>query len=74
MQDNKKITANSKESFYKILNVRLEGQLSSEKDSLANMCNSAALLFSNMEDINWSGFYIMKDGELVLGPFNGKTA
>lgn len=74
MQDNKKITANTKENFYKILIVKLEGQLSSEKDSLANMCNSVALLFNNMEDINWAGFYIMKDGELVLGPFNGKPA
>jgi L-methionine (R)-S-oxide reductase len=74
MQNNNKIVADSKENFYKILNVRLEGMLSSEKDTLANLCNAAALLFNNLEEINWSGFYLMRDGELVLGPFNGKPA
>jgi L-methionine (R)-S-oxide reductase len=74
MQDNKKITADSKDKFYKILHLYLEGHLSSESDSLANLSNSAALLFNNLEDINWAGYYIMKDGELVLGPFGGKTA
>jgi L-methionine (R)-S-oxide reductase len=74
MQNNGKIVADNKENFYRILNVRLEGMLSSERDTLANLCNSAALLFNNLEDINWSGFYLMKDGELVLGAFNGKPA
>jgi L-methionine (R)-S-oxide reductase len=74
MQNNSKIVADSKENFYKLLLIRLEGLLSSEKDSLANLCNSAALLFTNMDDINWAGFYIMRDGNLVLGPFGGKTA
>lgn len=74
MQNNSKIIADNKEKFYKILLVRLEGQLSSESDSMANICNSAALLFNNMEDINWSGYYFMRNGELVLGPFGGKPA
>jgi L-methionine (R)-S-oxide reductase len=74
MQNNGKIVADTRENFYKLLLVRLEGLLSSEKDSMANLCNSAAHLFNNLDDINWSGFYLMRDGELVLGPFNGKPA
>lgn len=74
MEDNKKIVADTKENFYRILLVKLEGLLSSEKDTLANICNSAALLFMNLKDVNWAGFYIMKDGELVLGPFGGNPA
>lgn len=74
MQNNKEINADNKENFYKILLVRLEGQLSSETDSMANICNSAAVLFNNLKDINWSGYYFMRDGELILGPFGGKPA
>lgn len=36
--------------------------------------NVSALLFESLENLNWAGFYLMKDGELVLGPFQGKTA
>lgn len=74
MQDNNKITAPDKDSFYKIMLVKLEGLLSSESDWLANLSNAAALLYTNLEIINWAGFYLMKKGELVLGPFQGKTA
>lgn len=74
MQNNSKITADTRENFYKLLLIRLEGLLSAESDSLANLCNSAAHLFNNLDDINWAGFYLMKNGELVLGPFCGKTA
>jgi len=74
MQDNSAIKAPDRDSFYKIMLMRLEGLLSSESDWLANISNAAALLYTNMENINWSGFYFMKEGELVLGPFQGKTA
>ena len=40
----------------------------------ANLANAAALLWEFLEDINWAGFYKMMDGQLVLGPFQGKTA
>ena len=63
-----------RDKFYRIMLTRLEGLLSSESDWLANLSNAAALLFTNLEDINWAGFYLMKEGELVLGPFQGKTA
>ncbi|MGB7604721.1 MAG: GAF domain-containing protein [Lutisporaceae bacterium] len=74
MQDNKKIVAPDKDTFYKILNVKLEGLLASESDWLARLANAAAHLFNNLEDINWAGFYLIKEGQLVLGPFQGKTA
>jgi len=45
-----------------------------EPDGIANMANVAALLWQYLPDLNWAGFYRMVDGELVLGPFQGKPA
>lgn len=45
-----------------------------ESDSVANMANVAALIAEFLPDLNWSGFYRMVDGELVLGPFIGRPA
>jgi L-methionine (R)-S-oxide reductase len=45
-----------------------------EPDSIANMANISALLWEFLPDLNWAGFYRMIDGELVLGPFHGKSA
>lgn len=45
-----------------------------ERDGVANMANLAALLWQFLPDLNWAGFYRMIDGELVLGPFQGKAA
>lgn len=45
-----------------------------EPDAVANMANVAALLFEYLPDVNWAGFYRLVDGELVLGPFQGKAA
>lgn len=41
---------------------------------IANLANASALLWQEVKDINWAGFYLMTDGALVLGPFQGKTA
>ena len=41
---------------------------------VANLANASALLWQEMEDINWVGFYKMTEGALVLGPFQGKPA
>jgi len=48
--------------------------LAKETDAVANMANLAALIFNSLPQLNWAGFYIFKDGELVLGPFQGKPA
>jgi L-methionine (R)-S-oxide reductase len=48
--------------------------LAGERDPIANAANLSALVFHGLPDLNWAGFYFMKDGELVLGPFQGKPA
>ncbi|MGR6834062.1 GAF domain-containing protein [Aliivibrio wodanis] len=45
-----------------------------ETDLIANLANISALLNMELDDINWVGFYLFKDNELVLGPFQGKPA
>ena len=42
--------------------------------TVANLANTAALIWERMEGLNWAGFYMLTDGALVLGPFQGKTA
>lgn len=53
---------------------QVSGLVSGEPDLIANLSNVSALLNQYLPDINWVGFYIMRDGELVLGPFQGKVA
>lgn len=48
--------------------------LMDEKDPVANAANLCALLFDSLEDVNWIGIYFLKEGELVVGPFQGKPA
>lgn len=52
----------------------VESVVASETDQIANMANIAALLFEALPDINWAGFYLFKDDQLVLGPFQGRLA
>ncbi|SEQ42509.1 GAF domain-containing protein [Faunimonas pinastri] len=70
--DNK--TDADKPSLYADLAAELGGLLSGERDFIANAANAASLLFHRMPDLNWAGFYLMRGGELVLGPFHGKPA
>ena len=62
------------EEKYKYMLILLEGQLSSESDIYANISNASAIIYAIMDKLNWSGFYLMRNGELVLGPFQGKPA
>jgi len=59
---------------YPMLQRQLESLLDGETHWLANLANTSALLFSELEDLNWVGFYLCEDSELVLGPFQGKPA
>lgn len=68
------IDATDKAEFYRELAGQLEALLAGERDVVANAANTAALLFQTMPDLNWAGFYMMREGELVLGPFQGKPA
>jgi len=53
---------------------QLTALIGDERDLIANAANTSALLFDLLPDLNWAGFYLMKQGELVLGPFQGKPA
>jgi len=57
-----------------MLQRQLKSLLEGETHWLANLANTSALLFSELEDLNWVGFYLVEGPELVLGPFQGKTA
>jgi GAF domain-containing protein len=63
-----------KPELYEELARQLDGLLSGERDPVANLANASALIFQSLPDLNWAGFYLMRDGELVLGPFQGRTA
>lgn len=60
--------------LYAKLNSELEALLAGERDLVANAANAAALIWEHLSGINWAGFYFLKGGELVLGPFQGRPA
>ena len=68
------ISAASKAELYHDLHAALDALTADEPDVIANMANAAALLWQYLSDLNWAGFYRLIDGELVLGPFQGKPA
>ncbi|MGH4118456.1 GAF domain-containing protein [Clostridium sp.] len=62
------------EQKYKYMLIALEGQLSSEKNDLANISNATAIIKAIMDKLNWVGFYILRGNSLVLGTFQGLPA
>ena len=64
----------AKAEIYRELALQARGLFEGERDWLANAANLASLIYGGLDDLNWSGFYLMKEGELVLGPFQGKPA
>jgi GAF domain-containing protein len=63
-----------KSEMYRELVTSADALTRGESDGVANMSNIAALLWEFLPDVNWTGFYRVVDGELVLGPFQGKAA
>jgi GAF domain-containing protein len=59
---------------YSLLKSQLLALIGDETDALANASNFVALLFNALDDVNWLGIYVMRNGELVLGPFQGRPA
>lgn len=59
---------------FNLLNAQLKALLAGETDALANTANFVALLYNSLDDINWLGVYVLRDRELVLGPFQGQAA
>ncbi|WP_207477874.1 GAF domain-containing protein [Arenibaculum pallidiluteum] len=66
--------AGTKPDIYEEAARQLQGLLAGERDPIANAANASALIWHLLPDLNWAGFYLMKGGELVLGPFQGKPA
>ena len=64
----------SKSEIYEELVRQARGLLDGERDLIANTANLSALIWQMVPDLNWAGFYFLKGGELVLGPFQGKPA
>ena len=64
----------SKRELYEQLASQLSSLLAGERDLVANAANFSSLIFHALPDLNWAGFYFAKDGELVLGPFQGQPA
>ncbi|MBV8896871.1 MAG: GAF domain-containing protein [Acidobacteriaceae bacterium] len=64
----------SKYALYQEICEQLQELLGNETNFVANAANTSALLFQSLPDVNWVGFYIAEDEELVLGPFQGKPA
>ena len=69
-----RIEAADKPALYGELAAAAEALTAGEPDVIANMANVAALLWEALPDLNWAGFYRAIDGELVLGPFQGRPA
>jgi len=59
---------------YDILCEKLRALTDGVPHRIANLANASALLYAELEDLNWAGFYFLEDGKLVLGPFQGKPA
>src|SRR5258708_36533326 len=64
----------SKPELYENLVSQLRSLLAGERDFIANAANFASLLYHSLPDVNWAGFYLLRDEELVLGPFQGRPA
>jgi L-methionine (R)-S-oxide reductase len=64
----------AKAKLYRELDAQLAELLGEEANLIANAANATALIYHGLPDINWAGFYFRRDGELVLGPFQGKPA
>lgn len=63
-----------KPQLYRELAAQISALIQDETDSVANMANAASLIFHSVPRLNWAGFYLLKGGELVLGPFQGRAA
>ena len=66
--------SSDKVSTYSLLAQQAKALIEHESDLIANMANLSALLFNQLDNLNWAGFYILRQDELVLGPFQGQVA
>jgi len=59
---------------YEALCAAIASHLEDESDLIANLANISAFIYTSLPNLNWAGFYLLKDNALVLGPFVGKPA
>ena len=64
----------TKKMLYNLVNLQLKGLIDQVPHKIANLANASALLGQALKDINWVGFYLLEDNQLILGPFQGKPA
>ena len=62
------------ETDYSLILAQLKTMTESERDTIAVLSNASAVLNMGLNDINWAGFYLVREGQLVLGPFQGRPA
>ncbi len=74
MEQNHILFPTNPDELYPMLLRQLSSLTEAVPYRIANLANASALLFQALPDINWAGFYLMEDGQLVLGPFQGRTA
>lgn len=70
----KAIDFSNKPDAYRELDTSLRALLDGERDPIANLANTASLIFQALPDVNWAGFYRLAGNTLMLGPFHGKPA
>lgn len=66
--------AEKKQQHYSVLAQQVEAIVAGEQDLVANMANISAILYWALDNVNWVGFYFVKEAQLVLGPFHGQPA
>jgi L-methionine (R)-S-oxide reductase len=74
MFEAQQISATDKPAFYRALAEQVIALLGDERDAIANAANVSAYLFMSLPGVNWAGFYFLRGGELIVGPFQGKPA
>lgn len=74
MQEINSLYPADKKECYKLIHAQLKSLLEDEPYVIPNLSNTSALLNGALTDINWVGFYLIHNNELLLGPFQGKTA
>ena len=71
---NRTYTEENKSQQYQILTEQGKALVEGIPYRIANLSNLSALIWQTLEEINWAGFYLLEDGALILGPFQGKPA
>lgn len=64
----------NKQEAYDVLIAQTQAIIEDESDAIANLANVSSIIYEFLQDVNWVGFYLLKDNDLVVGPFQGRVA